>query len=59
LALYEKWLTAVVERYDGDGKDDMKGLQFPVLHYEIGNEPDLEKDPVSGIGNCIFYWYTS
>jgi hypothetical protein len=34
-AAYEKWLVAVIKRYDGDGKEDMKGLQFPVLHYEI------------------------
>ncbi len=51
---YEKWLTALVERYDGDGKDDMKGLLFPVLHYEIGNEPDLTKDPKSE-GGMVFY----
>jgi len=52
--LYEKWLTAMVERYDGDGKDDMTGLKSPVLHYEIGNEPDLTKDPNSDSG-MVFY----
>lgn len=51
---YEKWLTAVVERYDGDGKEDMSGLQFPVLHYEIGNEPDLTRSPNSDSGT-VFY----
>jgi len=51
---YEKWLSAVMERYDGDGKDDMSGLQAPVLHYEIGNEPDLKIDPISGEG-MVFY----
>jgi len=51
---YEKWLTALVERYDGDGKDDMKGLLSPVLYYEIGNEPDLTKDPKSNFG-MVFY----
>lgn len=51
---YAKWLTAVVERYDGDGQDDMRGLLFPVLYYEIGNEPDLAKDPDSG-GGMVFY----
>jgi len=53
-AAYEKWLTALVERYDGDGKDDMSGLQFPILYYEIGNEPDLTKDPRSD-GGMVFY----
>jgi len=51
---YEKWLTALVERYDGDGKDDMKGLLSPILYYEIGNEPDLTKDPKSDFG-MVFY----
>jgi hypothetical protein len=51
---YKKWLTAVVERYDGDGQEDMRGLQFPILHYEIGNEPDLTKDPRSD-GGMVFY----
>jgi len=53
-AAYEKWLIALVERYDGDGKDDMKGLLSPILHYEIGNEPDLTKDPKSDFG-MVFY----
>ena len=53
-AAYEKWLVAVIKRYDGDGKEDMRGLQFPVLHYEIGNEPDLTKDPRSDAG-MVFY----
>jgi len=51
---YEKWLMALVERYDGDGKNDMNGLQSPVLYYEIGNEPDLTKDPNSD-GGMVFY----
>ena len=32
------YVRALVERYDGDGKDDMPGLLFPVLHYQVGNE---------------------
>lgn len=35
---YQAWLTALVERYDGDGTDDMPGLLNPVLHYQVGNE---------------------
>ena len=38
MPLYENWVYSVVERYDGDGKDDMPGLQFPVKYYEIGVE---------------------
>ena len=32
----------VVERYDGDGLDDMPGLKYPIRHWEIGNEPDMQ-----------------
>ena len=32
---YEAWVKAVVERYDGDGIDDMPGLKRPILDYEI------------------------
>jgi len=35
---YREWITALVERYDGDGADDMEGLRYPVLHYQVGNE---------------------
>ncbi|MGB9622437.1 MAG: hypothetical protein ACPL07_01200 [Candidatus Bathyarchaeia archaeon] len=36
---YVAWLSALVERYDGDGVDDMPGLRYPVRYFEIGNEP--------------------
>ena len=32
------FITALVERYDGDGVDDMPGLRFPILHYQVCNE---------------------
>ncbi len=35
---YRAWIAALVERYDGDGQDDMPGLRYPVLHYQVGNE---------------------
>lgn len=38
---YEKWVKAVVERYDGDGKDDVSGLLIPIKYWEVMNEPDL------------------
>lgn len=39
---YQEWVTKIVERYDGDGKDDMPGLAMPVKHWEVMNEPDLQ-----------------
>jgi len=39
---YQKWVTAVVERYDGDGVSDMPGLTMPISYWEVMNEPDLQ-----------------
>ena len=39
---YASWVSAVVERYDGDGVDDMPGLLRPIRHWEVDNEPDLK-----------------
>lgn len=39
---YLNWVKATVERYDGDGVSDMKGLKIPVKYWEVMNEPDLE-----------------
>lgn len=38
---YENFVKAVVERYDGDGAGDMKGLKYPIKYWEAMNEPDL------------------
>lgn len=35
------WVRSVVERYDGDGVEDMPGLVRPVLAWEMDNEPDI------------------
>ena len=44
---YEEWVFSIVERYDGDGTDDMPGLLFPVRFYEIGSEfSSYEPEPV-------------
>ena len=36
---YSKWVKAAVERYDGDGIDDMEGLTIPAKYWQIDNEP--------------------
>jgi len=38
---YRKWVAVVVERYDGDGANDMPGLKIPIKYWEVMNEPDL------------------
>ncbi len=39
---YRRWVQAVIERYDGDGQSDMKGLRTAVRYWEASNEPDLK-----------------
>lgn len=41
---YREFLKKFVERYDGDGIDDMPGLRYPVKYWEIVNEPGLQGD---------------
>lgn len=36
---YLTFVQKVVERYDGDGADDMPGLAAPIKYWQIGNEP--------------------
>lgn len=38
---YQSWVKALIERYDGDGSKDMPNLKYPVKHWEVMNEPDL------------------
>ncbi|MBO6523942.1 MAG: T9SS type A sorting domain-containing protein [Balneolaceae bacterium] len=37
---YKNWIAAMVERYDGDGTDDMPGLTLPLKYWETINEPE-------------------
>ncbi|MEE2750991.1 MAG: glycosyl hydrolase [Myxococcota bacterium] len=39
---YLDYVRAMVERYDGDGVEDMPGLVAPIRHWEVDNEPDLK-----------------
>lgn len=39
---YRRFVTALVERYDGDGVDDMPGLSYPIKYWEVINEPEGE-----------------
>lgn len=35
---YRQWVRALIERYDGDGTNDMPGLAGPVRYWIVGNE---------------------
>ena len=39
---YEIFLSALVDRYDGDGTNDMPGLTKPIVYWEIMNEPEFK-----------------
>lgn len=47
MAAYSAYVTRVVERYDGDGVDDMPGLKAPVRYWEVDNEPDLKNSTIA------------
>ncbi len=38
---YKIFLTKLIDRYDGNGKNDMPGLTMPITHWEIMNEPEF------------------
>ncbi|MFA6423153.1 MAG: hypothetical protein WCW17_01725 [Patescibacteria group bacterium] len=50
-ASYQKFVEAVVERYDGDGISDMPGLIIPIKYWEVMNEPDLQYGSNAPIGD--------
>lgn len=55
---YQKFVQAIVERYDGDGVDDMPGLKMPIKYWEVMNEPDLQYEnnlPLSETSSLNFY----
>jgi len=41
---YENFVINLVERYDGDGIDDMPGLIVPIKYWEVSNEPSMQED---------------
>ncbi|HDJ28578.1 MAG TPA: hypothetical protein ENF28_04965 [Proteobacteria bacterium] len=40
---YVSFVKATVERYDGDGIDDMPGLTNPIKYWQVGNEPSEQR----------------
>lgn len=41
---FKTFMKTLVERYDNDGVDDMPGLERPITHWEIFNEPSMGED---------------
>lgn len=49
---YKKFLSDLVERYDGDGINDMPNLKIPIKYWEVLNEPEMKSPTLTFfIGN--------
>ncbi len=53
---YGKFLEKVVERYDGDGIDDMPGLTVPIKYWEVLNEPSMQGGFEGGAGEDLKFF---
>ncbi|MFA6000634.1 MAG: hypothetical protein WC828_00755, partial [Thermoleophilia bacterium] len=42
-AKYLAFVRATIERYDGDGVNDMPGLKNPIKYWQVSNEPNNSK----------------
>ena len=58
MTAYEQFLTKSVERYDGDGVNDMPDLTVPVKYWAIVNEPSMQDEPESKDENVKFFMGT-
>lgn len=50
---WRRFVAKTVERYDGDGVDDMPGLTLPVYAWEVGNEPHCPPEDE----RCTFQYF--
>ncbi|MFH0951689.1 MAG: hypothetical protein V1838_00680 [Patescibacteria group bacterium] len=53
---YESWVTAVIERYDGDGINDMPNLPVKIKYWEVLNEPDLNFGDTGPKGSTLSFF---
>jgi hypothetical protein len=49
ISAYKEFVRKVVERYDGDGYEDMPGLKAGIKYWEASNEPSMQG------GELIFF----
>lgn len=54
---YIYFVKRLVERYDGDGIDDMPGLQNPIRYWQVDNEPDFSTLDIEGYANLMEITY--
>ncbi len=53
-AQFASAVAQFVERYDGDGVNDMPGLVYPIKHWEFFNEYGTTNPEFSGLGHDSF-----
>lgn len=53
---YARFLEKAVERYDGDGENDMPGLTVPIKYWEIMNEPSMQGGSTGGMGEELKFF---
>lgn len=54
---YIRFVQFGVERYDGDGIDDMPGLPNPIKYWQVDNEPDAKTGDWQGYANLLKITY--
>lgn len=53
---YGDFVEKLVERYDGDGTNDMPGLKTPIKYWEIMNEPEMQGGQPGGAGEDLKFF---
>ena len=56
MTAYKNFVKSLVERYDGDGVDDMPDLVVPIKYWEVSNEPSMQEDLVFFSGSSSDYY---
>ncbi len=56
MTAYADFLEKAIERYDGDGQDDMPGLTIPIKYWEIMNEPEMQGGSTGGVGEELKFF---
>ena len=56
ITAYQNFIETLVERYDGDGIDDMPGLLYPIKYWEVSNEPSMQDDLIFFTGSPEDYY---
>jgi hypothetical protein len=56
ISAYNNFVQELVERYDGDGVDDMPDLLVPIKYWEVSNEPSMQHELVFFKGTSSDYF---